>query len=65
MVRRVLLGMEGERMIDSTGRWVVGISDIFAMIVREPDGFEYSITGETILTEAAGIFFRAAQLAAE
>ena len=36
-----------------------------AMIVREPDGFEYSITGETILTEAAGIFFRAAQLAAE
>lgn len=36
-----------------------------ALLVNTPEMFEYSITGETTQTEAAGIFFRAAQLAAE
>ena len=37
----------------------------FAIIVNVPDGFEFAITGESNVSEAAGIFFRAAQLAAE
>ncbi|MCR4302129.1 MAG: hypothetical protein NUV51_11000 [Sulfuricaulis sp.] len=36
-----------------------------ALLVNTPGGFEYAITGQTTQTEAAGIFFRAAQLAAE
>ena len=35
MVRSVLPSMEGERMSDPTGRWVVGIRDIFDRIMRE------------------------------
>jgi hypothetical protein len=37
----------------------------FAMVVNTPRGFEYTVTGENTVSEAAGIFFRAAQLAAE
>ena len=48
-------------------RWEKEYPDAFqiALIIRSGDGFEYSITGETTTTEAAGVFFRAAQLAAE
>jgi len=37
----------------------------FAMIVNAPDGFEYTVTGENSVSEAVGIFTRAAALAAE
>lgn len=36
-----------------------------ALILVVPDGFEYDITGETMVSDAAGLFFRCAQLACE
>ena len=36
-----------------------------ALIVNTPDGFEYTVTGQTTISEVAGLFFRAAQLVAE
>ena len=36
-----------------------------ALIVNAPEGFEYTVTGQTTVSEVAGIFFRAAQLVAE
>lgn len=36
-----------------------------ALIVNMQDGFEYTVTGEASVSEAAGLFFRAAQLVAE
>lgn len=48
-------------------RWEKKYPDgiFLALVMVVSDGFEYTLTGERTTTEAAGVFFRAAQLAAE
>ena len=48
-------------------RWEKEYPDMLniALIANTPEGFEYTITGQTTVSEAAGLFFRAAQLVAE
>lgn len=55
---------EARALID---RWERDNPDAFrlALVMVVPDGFEYQFTGELTPSEAVGLFFRCAQLAAE
>lgn len=48
-------------------RWEKEYPDVcyVALIVNTPEMFEYTITGDRTVTEAVGLFYRAAHLAAE
>lgn len=48
-------------------RWEKEYPDMLyiALVAYTPDGFEYTITGERTVSEAVGLFYRAAHLAAE